>query len=207
MPGYRVKQDDFTADPAQDVRAEEEDLMRAVASGDRRAFETLVDRYMNPVFLFVYSICKNKAQAEDMTQETFLRLWRNAGAWAPSGRVKSWLMRIAHNLTIDELRKRRPQVEIEKAEAVLPVVGAAQDREVHGREVAGTIKDAILSLPERQRQALILVYYGECSGAEAAHILEITPHAFESLLARARKSMKSLLQGQKEHLMESKDAG
>lgn len=181
--------------------------MSRVAAGDRDACGVLVDRYMNIVFLFAFGIVKDRALAEDVTQETFVRLWRNAGSWVPTGRVKSWLMRIAHNLAIDEMRRHRPQVDIEAAEPLLPVIGPGQERQMQDKDTVREIKAAIMTLPERQRMALMLVYYSDCSGAEAAEILGITAHAFESLLSRGRKSLRALLEGRKEDLMERADAG
>lgn len=176
--------------------------MAGIAAGDRHAYAVILDRYMNTVFLFVFGIVKDYGLAEDLTQETFVRLWRNAGSWVPKGRVKSWLLRIGHNLSIDALRKRKNHVDIEVAEPLLPVLPAGQEARVQADEVSLKIKEALFQLPERQRMALMLVYYSDCSGAEAADTLGITPHAFESLLSRGRKSLRGLLEGNKEILME-----
>lgn len=176
--------------------------MGQIAAGDRQAFERLLDQYVEGVFLFCFSVMKDVASAEDMTQETFAKLWRNAGKWSPSGRPKSWLLRIAHNVCIDELRTRKPHVDIETAESLLPYAEASQETQIYHHQMADDVKAALFDLPERQRTALMLVYYSDCSNAEAAEILEISVDALESLLSRGRKSLRVTLKGQQKYFKE-----
>ena len=184
---------------ADEVIMDDAQLMADIAAGSRAAFGEFLERHVQDVFLFAFSILKDAAMAEDLTQETFTRLWRNAGQWAPTGRPKSWLLRIAHNLCIDALRRRKPEVELERADTLLPPVEASQEQALYRSEVALNIKAAMFQLPERQRAALMLVYYADCSNAEAAEIMTINIDALESLLSRGRKRMKDLLQKSREN--------
>lgn len=178
-------------------------FMQRIAAGDREAFSTVVEMYMADVFRLSYSILRDQAMAEDMAQETFSRLWTKAAQWNPSGRIKSWLLRIAHNLCIDEIRGRKDYHPDDVSEMAIPD-SAPSALELYAKRQSGDIvSGALLSLPERQRTALTLVYYQEHSNIEAAAIMGITVDALESLVARGRQNMKELLKAAKPYLLES----
>lgn len=191
---YARRQD---ACPEEEIR-----LMGLIAGGDRDAFALILDRYMPSVFRFSYGLLKDHALAEDVTQESYLRLWRGAANWNPTGRVQSWLFRIAHNLCIDEIRTRRPQVDIDGAEGLLPAALPSQEGRIDARQNTHWIMTALQTLPERQRAALMLVYYNDLSNIEAAEIMEISVDALESLLARGRRNLKDVLKGTQDRVRE-----
>ena len=181
---------------------EEYVLMGRVAAGDRDAFARLVREHKTGVFRFAYSMAGNMATAEDITQESCLRLWRSADKWKPTGRVRSWLLRIAHNIYMDEMRGSRPGVQIEDFAQSLASPEPDARAAVQGREVSQIVKQALQKLPERQRAALMLVHYSECSNIEAAHIMGVSVDAVESLLARGKRELRALLSPLKEFLIE-----
>ena len=132
------------------------------------------------------------AEAEDVTQETMLRLWRIAPDWQATGRaLGTWLYRVASNLCIDRLRRRR-------ASAATPARdrrrGArAPLRRLEARDRAAALDAALGALPERQRLAVVLRHFEDRSNPEIAAILDVSVEAVESLLARARRALAAAL--------------
>ena len=120
-----------------------------------------------------------------------MRLWRDAGRYEARGHKPStWLYRVAHNLCIDRLRRRRP--ERSEPDAELP----ARERTsapLADSEVAAQVSAALAELPERQRAAIALVHYEDKSLEEAGQVLDCTASAVESLLARGRRSLRERL--------------
>jgi RNA polymerase sigma-70 factor, ECF subfamily len=181
---------------------EEELCMRRIAENDREAFNTVVEAYMADIFRFSYSILKDQAAAEDIVQETFYRLWTKAAQWNPSGRLKSWLMRIAHNLCIDEIRGKKDIYPEDVQELAFPDQAPDQLERYATQQSGDIVRTALLDLPERQRTALSLVYYQGHSNIEAADIMNVSVDALESLLARGRQGMKQTLERAKSYLLE-----
>src|SRR5258706_3562007 len=132
--------------------------MKRVARGDARAFRALADDHLGKIMNFAYRLLHDRSEAEDVAQETFLRLWKEAARYEPRARVTTWLHRIAHNLCIDRLRSRREQPTGEFDEERTSVEPAGLlDR----KRLAMEIDRALASLPERQRAAIALVSYQE----------------------------------------------
>jgi len=170
---------------------DEVQLIEQVAGGDVRAYRQLVDRYLRGIHAFTYRMLGSRAEAEEVCQETFLRLWQHAGRYVPHAKPSTWMYRIAHNLAIDRLRRRR-----ETSAAVTPdeLPGGERPSGIfHERQVAETVQRALDALPERQRAAIGLVHYQGLSNAEAAEVLGLGVRALESLLARARRQLRESL--------------
>jgi RNA polymerase sigma-70 factor (ECF subfamily) len=160
--------------------------VRAVAGGDRDAFAALCRRHAAPLHRFATRMLGEPADAEDVVQETLLRFWREARKFDPSrARLTTWLHRCTYNACVDQLRRRgRHTPPDADTEAPSPEeLTLAEDR---GR----TVQDAIGALPERQRTALLLCHYQRLPQAEAAAVMDLSLHALESLLARARRRLK-----------------
>lgn len=138
--------------------------------------------------------------AEDIAQETFLRFWQAAPRWKDDGgaNVLTWLRRVATRLCIDERRKKRPIYSDTIPEQTDPTPEA--DLTLVRSEQAERVQAAILTLPERQRAALVLSYYQQASQSEGAAALSINEKAYESLLSRARAKLKTLLIEEKANL-------
>ena len=174
-------------------------LLAQIGAGNMAAWETVVDRHLPSVGRYSAYFLGDAAQGEDVAQETFIRLLKKAPNWEPGGAsLKGWLFRVARNLCIDHKRKKRPEP-IETAEDLSdPLDGHATDRRI---DIATTVKNALNDLPERQRTAIILIHYEGFSGAETANMLDISIEAVESLLARARRSLRQQLQPQATDLL------
>ena len=133
------------------------------------------------------------AEAEDVAQETLLRTWRQAARWRGGTRLDTWLHRVALNLCYDRLRRRRERPVAEPPDQVDPALGA--DRQVERDQTARQVRAALAALPERQRAAVLLHHYQELRQAEAAAVLGVSVDAYESLLARARRTLRTRLEG------------
>jgi RNA polymerase sigma-70 factor, ECF subfamily len=172
--------------PATDV-----DLMERVARGEARAYRELVDRHVRGVHVFVQRMLGNRAEAEEVCQETFLRLWTQAGTYVVKAKPSTWLYRIAHNLAVDRLRRRREGGQPLDLEQV-PASGRPS-LALYDKQVAEAVQRALDELPPRQRAAISLVHYQGMTGAEAAEVLGVKLRALESLLARGRQQLREQL--------------
>jgi len=169
--------------------AHEHSLMRRVADRDIAAYRELVDANLPRIARFAERFLGNAAEAEDVAQETFLKLWTAASSFTPQAKPSTWLFRIAHNLCIDRIRKRRVEAPLSEQS------GADRPSGLFARKrTSEAVQRALAELPERQRGAITLVHYEGLSGDEAAGVLEISVDALESLLSRARRSLRERLQ-------------
>lgn len=167
-------------------------LVRRAAAGDPQAWQALVDRHLGIVHALAVRLLGNRAEAEDVAQETFLRAWRHIDRWQPgSARWGTWLARVALNLCRDRLRRARP-VSLDDAPD-LADARPSPDAGLQAEAVAAQVGAALASLPERQREALVLCYYEQMSNIEAAEVMEVSVEALESLLSRARRGLRRLL--------------
>lgn len=178
------------ANPENIRDAEDANLVVRVAEGDVPAYRELVGRHAGRLQRFALRILRDPSDAEDVVQETFLRLWQRARDCSPDARVGTWLHRITHNLAIDRLRARGRVSPLSEDEDAAPI-SAPQSRLLAERERRETLSRALDALPERQALAVMLVYFHEHSGAEAASVLGVSEEALESLLARARRALRS----------------
>lgn len=170
-------------------------LIAQVVQGDEAAYRQLVERHSKALHAFVYRLLANAAETEEVTQETFLRLWKNAETFGGRSKLKTWLYRIAHNLAIDRLRKRR-EVGLGDDVDTLPAssrAGRVLAREHQSSAIALAVVRGMAQLPDRQRAALSLVHYDEMSHLEASDVLGVSVRALESLIARGRNNLRSYL--------------
>jgi RNA polymerase sigma-70 factor (ECF subfamily) len=179
---------------ALDADGEESDaaLLARYAAGDQSAARILTFRLAPRVLALARRMLDDAAEAEDVAQEAMLRLWRMAPEWRDGeAQVSTWLYRVASNLCIDRLRRRRErtgEVLPETADPAPPPVDrlAQEDR-------AAALQSALATLPERQRLAVVLRHFEERSNPEIALALETSVEAVESLLARARRELAARL--------------
>ncbi len=192
-----LKQVPVVPDMGHDVarRAADGMLMGAVAGGDRDAFIRLVNAQSPRLLRFTASLLGSLAEAEELVQEAFLRLWQRAEDWRPDGTVATWLHRVAYRLAVDAIRRRRPSVALEGLEDVLADEAPSHHEQLAITQEAVLLRRAIDGLPERQKAALLLCHFQELSQSEAAAIMGIGEHAYESLLARARRRLRETLGG------------
>lgn len=168
--------------------------MRRIAQGDTRAYRELTTEYLGVIVTYAFRLTKSQAEAEEIAQETFLRAWQKADSYTPQARVTTWLHRIAHNLALDLLRKRRggPELELDDERDPAPPSNNP-GRLLERKQTAQTVQAAMDALPERQKIALLLHHEQGLSNPEIAEVLGIGVEAVESLLARGRRRLRELL--------------
>lgn len=169
-------------------------LMARVAAADAQAFERLVTRHTPMVHAIAWRMLGDAVEAEDVVQETFVKLWVNARGWAPAGGgLGGWLRRVSTNACLDRLRRPRFV-----SDAILPErvdEAPPADLAIDGERRRAAVAASIQALPDRQRAAIVLTYYEGVPNAEAASILGIGVKALESLLVRARLGLAQSLAG------------
>ncbi len=167
------------------------ELMRRVVARDSSAFALLTERHTQAALGLAQRIVRNTADAEDVVQESLTRLWIFADRWDSSARFSSWFYRIVANQAISRVRR--------KTSETLDAVDEPSDaspgphEQVAGREIGEAIADAIGRLPARQRAAIALCYDHGMSCAEAADAMDMSVGTMESLLFRARRSLREWL--------------
>jgi RNA polymerase sigma-70 factor (ECF subfamily) len=177
------------------IELEESDdaLMARVAQRDALAFRLIVERHLTSVHRLAYRMLGDAAGAEDVAQEALLRLWDHAGRWQSGGTgVGAWLRRVATNLCLDRLRRQKfaggHEIPDRADEAPLA------DERMEVEQMRALTMDCIGQLPDRQRAAIVLTYYEERPNAEAAAVLDMNIKAFESLLLRARQTLRRVFE-------------
>jgi RNA polymerase sigma-70 factor, ECF subfamily len=185
--------------------ASDNELVAAVAGGDEQACGLLMQRHLGRIVARGRRMMGNQADAEEIAQEVFLRVWTHAERWEP-GRAQfgTWLHRVAANLCLDRLRRRRGTADIDEMPDL--VSGElAPDARLEADELAARVEEALQQLPERQRAAIVLSYYQELSNGETAEVLDVTIEAVESLLSRGRRQLRKLLATEKQELLRSSE--
>ena len=197
-------------DDRQNDKIANEDLICRVTAGDKRAFEVLIHRHQGSVLNFIFRFMGNRTDAEDLTQEVFLRVWKAAGTYKPDAKFTTWLYRIATNLCINKQRAIRIRrlfarfhsqeqsqdsrdsfITGEGAELLTP-----EDRLIDS-EQSVQLLNALNELPTSQRIAVVLKIYDEMSYQEIAQIIDRSISAIDSLLIRAKKNLRKKLTDKK----------
>ncbi|MFM7121824.1 MAG: sigma-70 family RNA polymerase sigma factor [Gammaproteobacteria bacterium] len=178
----------------QDNQASDDDaLMAGVGARDPAAFAELVRRHLDAVHGYLYRLCGSRDDADDLAQDTFLRVWARAETWRPGAvRVTTWLHRIAHNIWVDTRRRAR-SMPLEDPEGVLdPAPGA--DAGLREQRALTQVDHALRALPTAQRAAILLAEVRGFSNPDIAAVLGTSVRAVESLLGRARRQLRDLLE-------------
>ena len=179
-----------------DAQFEESDeaLIERFAAGDQSAARALTIRLSPRVLGLATRMLQDGTEAEDVTQETMMRLWKTAADWRPGeAKPSTWLHRVATNLCIDRLRKRRrtgPPLD-DVAEPSDPSPGA--DARLIAADRAAAVSGALKALPDRQQTAISLRHFEGLSNPDIAAALDVSVEAVESLLSRARRTLTAQL--------------
>ena len=196
-----IRSDSRAAMGVAPVASDEAGLVVRAAAGDVAAFRTLSERHLGTVAAIARRMLKDDAEAEDLAQETFLRLWRSGATLdiGPAG-VRPWLRRVVSNLCIDRVRGRaRLTVTDEVPEVADP---PRQLTRLEDDEMKRRVDTALKALPERQRLALTLFHYEGMSQIEVGAVMGISDEAVESLLGRARRQLKADLKAEWQALLD-----
>jgi RNA polymerase sigma-70 factor (ECF subfamily) len=179
-------------------------LMLRVRDGDSRAFSELERRYRPRVLGFFCRRVGDRSEAEDLSQEVFLRLYRARAGYEPRARFATWVYHITQNVARNALRskRRRPTVRLDPAagdagllETLFSDRGEAPSRPLERDELAGVVRAAVAGLADRQRAAVELHQFEDRTYTEVAAELDMTPKAAKSLLYRARNQLRLSLAG------------
>jgi RNA polymerase sigma-70 factor, ECF subfamily len=176
-------------------------LMLDVKAGDNASFDFLLQKYRSPLVNFLNRMVRDRATAEDLAQEVFLRVYRARKQYTPSAKFTTWLFRIATNVALNSVRDTRHQrMEVsldapasedeDAAPRQFPAREKRIDEHMVERDRTEIIRRAIWSLPEKQRAAVLLHKYEEMDYVEIARILDCSEGALKSLLFRAYESLR-----------------
>ena len=178
----------------------DEKLVAEFLLGDEKAFELLLNRYLKHVYNFIYQFTKDASVSEDLTQETFIKAWKNLGKFDQEKKFKVWLFTIAKNSAYDWLKKKKTITfsffENEDGSNVLENI--EEDKilatEILERaEIAKELEDKLLEIPEKYRMILVLKYKEDFALNEIAQILKIPYNTIKSSHKRALLSLKKVL--------------
>lgn len=179
--------------------AEDPDLVAAIGGGREPALEVLYDRYHRQCFALSLRILGSEPDAEEAVQETFVRVWRSAPQYDNSrAGVASWVMSIARNLCIDELRRRRRRApQLPSFDDALELAGTERtDLDAERAVVGGQVRAALHGLPAEQRSAIELVYFHGLSSQEVGTILRVPPPTVRSRLRLGLLKLGSILKAE-----------
>ena len=186
-----------------DNHAQDRADMERLQAGHDAALNDLMERHATPVFHFLCRMVGNEEDANDLAQETFVRVFKSRGSFRTNEKFSTWLFTIAANLARNHFRwrSRHPNVSLETENleteqtlgSTLPSDSPAPNQQALSAERAAAVRDAVGKLPEDMREAIVLCEWEELSMAEAAKILETTPKAVESRLYRARQILRGRL--------------
>jgi RNA polymerase sigma-70 factor (ECF subfamily) len=165
-------------------------LLLAAGCGEQRAFRTLMNRHATAALGLARRRLGGTADADDIVQEAFLRVWRTAPRWCADGeaRFATWLYRVVTNLCLDRLRQPRTW-SLDSAAGIEAPVSNGYDR-AQARGNRHRVEEAMAALTPRQRAAITLYHFAEMRSPEAARALGVSLSALESLLVRGRRTLR-----------------
>ncbi|MBI9088658.1 MAG: RNA polymerase sigma factor [Desulfobacterium sp.] len=165
-------------------------MMQAIAQGSQDAFLELTTRYQQRVLNFAFRFLGTREEAEDVVQETFLRLFKGANAYDARGTLTAFVFRIVRNLCIDRFRKKSPELLDRLPD---PLDNQTPHDYLDRKQAMASLADAVRTLPENQCTAVILRHTEELSYREIAEIMGVSTSAVESLLVRGRRTLRKQL--------------
>lgn len=183
-------------DSAAVTAAEDRALMVRVQAGDEGAFGVLMARWERPIKAVVARLVFNVTEAEELAQETFVRVWQQRARYRPAAEFRPWVFAIAVNLARNRLRwwRRRPQVALEAwTEGLADAAGSDGRSTAERAEVAAAVQAAVAALPLELREAIVLAEYEQLSHAEIALAVGATPKAVETRIYRAKARLRTAL--------------
>ncbi|WP_010530535.1 RNA polymerase sigma factor SigW [Lentibacillus jeotgali] len=178
-------------------------LVKKVKQGDQLAFSELIELYQHEVYRICYRLIGNRYEAEDLAQEAFLRAYQNINSHDSNKKFSSWLFRIASNLTIDRLKKKKPDyyldAEVAGAEGMtmytrIPANHQLPEDQVIGLELQDTVQKAIFRLAPEYRSAIVLKYIKDLSLREISDVMQIPIGTVKTRLHRGRETLRKHLE-------------
>lgn len=176
--------------------------IRQVKNGDQNAFSEIVELYKDKVYILCYRMLGNSHEAEDIAQEAFIRAYMNIDSYNIDKKFSTWLYRIATNLSIDRIRKKKPDfyldAEVKGTEGLTMYSQVASDTplpedEVESLELQQSVQEEILKLPEKYRAVIVLKYIEELSLKEISDILGLPISTIKTRIHRGREALRKQL--------------
>ena len=174
-------------------------IIQRVVAGDQQALGELYDRWSKPAFSLARRVCADEGLAEDVVQEVFIAFWREPGRFDPArGAFSSWLLTLVHHKAVDAVRResairRRTVPAAEDGEEWSVAPGPGADQAALGAVVAGQVRDALGRLPNEQREALALAYYGGYTQREVATLTGVPLGTVKSRMFTGVQRLRSVL--------------
>ncbi|ANF98349.1 RNA polymerase sigma factor SigW [Paenibacillus bovis] len=178
-------------------------LAKLALKGDQRAFAEIVDLYKDKIFHLGYRMLSNRHEAEDVVQETFLRVYKSLDRYDPKQKFSTWIYRIATNLCIDRLRKRKPSFSLDAelndqdstdGYALIPGDERTPESEYLLTETQQLIHQAIDSLPDKYKTVMILRYLQELSLQEISDVMDMPVTTIKTRVHRGREFLRKKLE-------------
>jgi RNA polymerase sigma-70 factor (ECF subfamily) len=160
-----------------------------VLAGEAQAFEGIVRRWQGPIVNMAWRYCRDRGRAEELAQEAFVRAWRGLNSWRREGSFSTWLFALAANVFRSEL-KRFPTVNVPMDEIPEPSMPAEQDAELRKKRSSEAVRRAVLALPVRYREPVVLFYFHEMDVVAAARTMGIPEGTLKARLSRARELLR-----------------
>jgi RNA polymerase sigma-70 factor, ECF subfamily len=183
-----------------EIKCSDAELVRQILSGDREAFTLLVSRFHRVVYSIAYRMTGSFTEAEDLSQEIFLRIYQNLSRYDPGLPLGPWINRVACNHTLNWLKGRRPaslslSVDIDGEEVERPIADKREGPEeaLINRSREERLQEVIMSLPENYRLAFTLKYVEDLTAQEISEIMQIPKNTIKTWLIRAREILRSRL--------------
>lgn len=176
------------------------ELVALTLAGHKKAFEAIVRRYQKLVYNMIYQMVRSHETAADLTQETFLKAYKNLGGFRNNAKLKPWLLKIASNSTLNQIRDNKSKY-FDSLEELLedcpnaepPSSAASVEEEIEMRFSQASLLDALQKLSPRHRQVFILRYQQDLACADIASIVDESESAIKSLLFRIREKLRKIL--------------
>jgi RNA polymerase sigma-70 factor, ECF subfamily len=174
----------------------QEDLgdVERVLAGDVQAFEGIVRRWQGPLVNMAWRYCRDRGRAEELAQEAFIKAWRGLAGWRREGSFSTWLFALAANVFRSEL-KRFPTEDLPLDQIAEPSQPAAQHFALAAQMTSETVRRAVLALPVRYREPLVLFYFHEMDLSAAAQTMKLPEGTLKARLSRARELLRRRFPG------------
>ena len=177
----------------QKVVTDDRELVQRAQAGDMAAFEELVRRHQRGLFSYLYRMCRNSSDAEEMAQAAMVKAWEKLGGFRGASSFKTWLYRIGTNLCFNLRTRRKPTEEL--TETMAAPDAERPERAYHQKVREDAVRNALERLPADQRAALVLSVYQDMTYEEIADTMGKTVRAVDSLLFRAKANVRKALAG------------
>ncbi len=185
----------------------DQDIVARAEAGSEKAYRELIRRYERPVFSLIYRLVRDREKAEDLAQDTFVKVLNNIGRYKPQFKFSSWIFKIAHNTALDDLRRKElPTLSLdgsphvrdgEEAAARAPIVASDEptpEAFVEGRELGSEIEAAIAELRDDYRTAIVLRHVEGRPYEEIAEIMDVPLGTVKTFIHRGRLELRERLE-------------